>query len=357
MSTMYICWLMLAVGGGVGGLRGVDRRARAGPAGWSEERRGEGRAGAAAEAGTPRQRGAFARSPTPPPLVVPPLPAPPPCPPPKVFYHLPSLETLGIDVRADVSLALSVACYSIAVGPKEGGVGRAASRRECSWRKGEVGSCPPFLWQPLPKPTPKRADLHTVSPLHAPPQALGTLTGVQLVAVRLGLLPPLPGGAAAREVWTAVVFNAGSLAVACTTYYSLCGRPGVDWGFNGRWWWGDVGSLEGWGGSLAAQHRRPLAAARLQALACHPPPAHAAPAAPAAPETPATLAPAARQRQRRGARGAQRGRRPAAPRAPRGVRQVAGPNCDGAVPQVQRLDARGCVSSRAAPWRAAAACA
>jgi len=33
----------------------------------------------------------------------------------QVFYHLPSLETLGIDVRADVSLALSVACYSLAV--------------------------------------------------------------------------------------------------------------------------------------------------------------------------------------------------------------------------------------------------
>lgn len=32
-----------------------------------------------------------------------------------VFYHLPSLETLGIDVRADLSLLLSVACYSLAV--------------------------------------------------------------------------------------------------------------------------------------------------------------------------------------------------------------------------------------------------
>ncbi len=32
-----------------------------------------------------------------------------------VFYHLPSLEALGFDVRADVSLALSVACYSVAV--------------------------------------------------------------------------------------------------------------------------------------------------------------------------------------------------------------------------------------------------
>ncbi|GBF92372.1 hypothetical protein Rsub_05574 [Raphidocelis subcapitata] len=84
-----------------------------------------------------------------------------------VFYHLPSLEALGFDVRADVSLALSVACYSVA--------------------------------------------------------ALGALTGLQLLAVRLRICPP-PPGAGGRELWTAVLFNGGSLAVACTTYYSLCGN-------------------------------------------------------------------------------------------------------------------------------------
>ncbi|KIY94245.1 hypothetical protein MNEG_13717 [Monoraphidium neglectum] len=89
-----------------------------------------------------------------------------------VFYHLPSLETLGIDVRADVSLALSVACYSVAV--------------------------------------------------------LGVLTGLQLAAVRLGVAPRVPGGAVAREMWTAVIFNSCSLAVSCTTYYSLCGNGSDD---------------------------------------------------------------------------------------------------------------------------------
>ncbi len=33
-----------------------------------------------------------------------------------VFYHLPSLEALGIDVKADLSLALSVFFSSLAVG-------------------------------------------------------------------------------------------------------------------------------------------------------------------------------------------------------------------------------------------------
>jgi hypothetical protein len=42
-----------------------------------------------------------------------------------VFYHLPSLETLGIDVKADVSLLLSVFFSSLAVGgaPGRGGLG------------------------------------------------------------------------------------------------------------------------------------------------------------------------------------------------------------------------------------------
>jgi hypothetical protein len=32
-----------------------------------------------------------------------------------VFYHLPSFEALGVDIKADISLALSVACYSLFV--------------------------------------------------------------------------------------------------------------------------------------------------------------------------------------------------------------------------------------------------
>jgi hypothetical protein len=63
------------------------------------------------------------------------------------------------------------------------------------------------------------------APPPSPPKALGALTGLQLLAVRLRVCPP-PPGAGGRELWTAVLFNGGSLAVACTTYYSLCGGGG-----------------------------------------------------------------------------------------------------------------------------------
>ena len=48
-----------------------------------------------------------------------------------VFCHLPSFEALGLDMKADVSLGLSIAASSLLVGvvkgPGGGGVGRGGS--------------------------------------------------------------------------------------------------------------------------------------------------------------------------------------------------------------------------------------
>jgi hypothetical protein len=55
-----------------------------------------------------------------------------------VFYHLPSFEALGIDIKADVSLTLSIACYSLVVS-------RARSQAGGGWGGGGGGPGTPGL--------------------------------------------------------------------------------------------------------------------------------------------------------------------------------------------------------------------
>lgn len=92
-----------------------------------------------------------------------------------VFYHLPSLESMGINIKADVSMWL--ACF--------------------------LGS------------------LCTLGALHA---LYGMLVTLRLLDPKL--YSPMAGP---REVWSIVVMNSFNLAVVCSTYYSFCGNasPGM----------------------------------------------------------------------------------------------------------------------------------
>jgi hypothetical protein len=56
-------------------------------------------------------------------------------------------------------------------------------------------------------------------------QVLGGLHGVQLLLMKLRLLSPLPG-VSAKALWSCVLLNCMVLAVACSTYFSLCGNGG-----------------------------------------------------------------------------------------------------------------------------------
>jgi hypothetical protein len=90
-----------------------------------------------------------------------------------IFYHLPSLESMGIDVKGDLSMALTVFLLSLAV--------------------------------------------------------LGSLSMLYSAAVALRLLSPrlFNRSVGARDVFTLVVLNSMTLAIACSTYYSLCGNSGT----------------------------------------------------------------------------------------------------------------------------------
>jgi hypothetical protein len=91
-----------------------------------------------------------------------------------VFYHLPSLESMGINIKADVSMWL--ACF--------------------------MGSlC-----------------------------TLGALHGLYGLAVSLRLLDPRLYSplAGTREVWSIVLMNSVNLAVVCSVYYSFCGNAPAD---------------------------------------------------------------------------------------------------------------------------------
>lgn len=86
-----------------------------------------------------------------------------------VFYHLPSLDSLGLDVRADVSMLITVFLGSLV--------------------------------------------------------ALGILSASYGAAVLFRLLSPrLFDRAGTREVFTTIILNATTLAIACSSYYSLCGN-------------------------------------------------------------------------------------------------------------------------------------
>lgn len=87
-----------------------------------------------------------------------------------VFYHLPSLESMGLDVKADISMALTVFLLSLLV---LGGL----------------------------------ATLHGIGVVF------------NMVAPRL-----LFGNAGAREVFSAVILNAFNFSIATSTYYSFCGN-------------------------------------------------------------------------------------------------------------------------------------
>ncbi|KAL4423131.1 hypothetical protein ABPG77_004814 [Micractinium sp. CCAP 211/92] len=87
-----------------------------------------------------------------------------------VFYHLPSLESMGINIKADISMWL--ACF--------------------------LGS------------------LCTLGMLHA---LYGMLVTLRLLDPKL--YSPMAGP---REVWSIVVMNSFNLAVVCSTYYSFCGN-------------------------------------------------------------------------------------------------------------------------------------
>ncbi|GAB4822190.1 hypothetical protein N2152v2_009236 [Parachlorella kessleri] len=88
-----------------------------------------------------------------------------------VFYHMPSLQSMGVDVKADISLLLTVFLLSLAI--------------------------------------------------------LGVLQGGYELAVLFKLVDPwlaVEGGA--REAWAIVVLNSMTLALACSTYYNFCGNAG-----------------------------------------------------------------------------------------------------------------------------------
>lgn len=86
-----------------------------------------------------------------------------------VFYHLPPLESMGFDVRADLSVLLTTFLLSLTT--------------------------------------------------------LGALTLVHGAAVALrALRPRLLAPTGGRSVWVAVLLNSANLAVACSSYYSFCGN-------------------------------------------------------------------------------------------------------------------------------------
>jgi hypothetical protein len=87
-----------------------------------------------------------------------------------VFYHMPSFESLGFDIRADVSIMLTVFSMSCAL-------------------------------------------LGTLAGTY------GFLTSIRSVSKRLLYVPP-----SSKEIFGVVIMNSMTLALACSTYYSFCGN-------------------------------------------------------------------------------------------------------------------------------------
>jgi hypothetical protein len=118
-----------------------------------------------------------------------------------VFYHLPSLDALGIDVKADLSILLTVFLLSLLV--------------------------------------------------------LGALTAGHSAAVALRLLAPrlLHPHAGAAEAFSVVVLNAMNMAIACSTYYSFCGNAEGGAG-------AAAAAADGARGAVCGRWLRPLPAGR-----------------------------------------------------------------------------------------------
>ena len=87
-----------------------------------------------------------------------------------VFYHLPSFDSLGLDVKADVSMLITVFLGSLVI----------------------LGSLS---------------------------VAYGTAAAFHLISPRL-----IDRSSGARDAFTTVVLNSVNLAMACSSYYSLCGN-------------------------------------------------------------------------------------------------------------------------------------
>ena len=87
-----------------------------------------------------------------------------------VFYHLPSLDTLGLDVKADLSMLITVFLGSIVV--------------------------------------------------------LGCVSSAYGIGVLFRLCSPrlLDRTSGAKDAFTTVILNSWNLAIACSSYYSLCGN-------------------------------------------------------------------------------------------------------------------------------------
>ncbi|GMH37404.1 hypothetical protein BSKO_05277 [Bryopsis sp. KO-2023] len=89
-----------------------------------------------------------------------------------VFYHLPTLVELGMDVKADVSLLLSVFLSTFVL--------------------------------------------------------IGVMNGLHYVAVSLNIISPFlfVPGTGPKQLWNAAAVNSMTVAVACSSYYSFCGNAG-----------------------------------------------------------------------------------------------------------------------------------
>ena len=87
-----------------------------------------------------------------------------------VFYHMPSFESLGFDIKADVSIMLTIFLMSCAL-------------------------------------------LGTLAGMY------GFVTSLRSVSKRLLFVPP-----SSKEMFGVVIMNSMTLAMACSTYYSFCGN-------------------------------------------------------------------------------------------------------------------------------------
>jgi len=90
-----------------------------------------------------------------------------------VFYHLPSFESLGFDIKADVSILLTIFLLSCGL------LGILAT-------------------------------------------LFSTTMSFRSISTKLLYIPP-----SSRELFSVVVLNAMNLAMACSTYYSFCGNSPV----------------------------------------------------------------------------------------------------------------------------------
>ncbi|GLI59475.1 hypothetical protein VaNZ11_001358 [Volvox africanus] len=109
-----------------------------------------------------------------------------------VFYHLPSLEQLGLDIRADVSMLIVAFMSSLVALSLLAGLHTAAVSLRL---------------------VPRRANLPAVASA-----GVGSSPGAGARG------PPGYAGSGLREMWILLLLNSMIIAVACSTYYSFCGN-------------------------------------------------------------------------------------------------------------------------------------